>query len=194
MTALAESVEREPVTALRWEGPAISSEAVSSREKNSQGVSCSVHGAHCAFRGDESGRCPWCHAAWWSIHGRGHSCEAGRCWPTTERAWRVPVARMMRESAAENPSQVDTEPARRPVGADTGKGRKAVSPPITAGIAYVRCRRCSRLFGTALETVGQAECCGAAVEFLGAPEDHGRKWNDRAGVARVRKAHAAVSA
>lgn len=56
---------------------------------------------HCAYHGDEAGRCPWCHASWDTILDSGHhTCEKPKTWGSQERAQRIEDAMYMRGSAA----------------------------------------------------------------------------------------------
>jgi hypothetical protein len=82
---------------------------------------CSTHGELCAFHGDESGRCAFCHRSWYLIpDADSHSCETKGVWGPAER-WRVAVAEKMRLeawNATENPSRADVAPFCPHVGQD----------------------------------------------------------------------------
>lgn len=162
---------------------------------------CPIHDRLCAFHGDESGRCPFCHAAWWSVLRAPnlHTCEKASGWAPPDR-WRTTGAERLR-NAAENSPRADVAPFCSHLGKDAGKPSRAETQPLrgSAGIAAMECGKCSRRFGVMVEVVALARCCGQAARFLGAPEDRGlpvssreAAWNDRVGAANVRKAYAAI--
>ncbi len=83
----------------RWHIPSPNDcEALPHNPQQCGRAACPTHNADCAFHGDEAGRCPFCHCAWWVIVSSGwHSCEKSHLTPPTVRR-RIPEIVAMRKA------------------------------------------------------------------------------------------------